>query len=95
MHQESQIVFTPGPTINFRSTRKLSSYLVRAQLHLLERTVALVSLMVYDVKLVTMLQKHRLSLESNLCRNIILVILQLQYILNSISNICIYVSRGV
>lgn len=33
MHQESQIVFTPGPTINFRSTRKLSSYLVRAKLY--------------------------------------------------------------
>ena len=36
--QEAQRVFTPGPIITFRSTRKLSSYLVRAKLYPLERT---------------------------------------------------------
>ena len=37
--QEAQRVFTPGPMITFRSARKLSSYLVRAKLYPLERTV--------------------------------------------------------
>ena len=39
MDQEAQRVFTPGPMITFRSARKLSSYLVRAKLYPLERTV--------------------------------------------------------
>ena len=39
MDQEDQRVFTPGPMITFRSARKLSSYLVRAKLYPLERTV--------------------------------------------------------
>ena len=39
MDQEAQRVLTPGPMITFRSTRKLSSYLVRAKLYPLERTV--------------------------------------------------------
>ena len=38
MDQEAQRGFTPGPTITFRSARKLSSYLVRAKLYPLERT---------------------------------------------------------
>ena len=37
--QEAQRGFTPGPMITFRSVRKLSSYLVRAKLYPLERTV--------------------------------------------------------
>ena len=36
---EAQRVFTPGPMITFCSARKLSSYLVRAKLYPLERTV--------------------------------------------------------
>ena len=32
-------VFTSGPMINFHGARKLSSHLVRAKLHPLERTV--------------------------------------------------------
>ena len=39
MDQEAQRVFTPGHMITFRSATKLSSYLVRAQLYPLERTV--------------------------------------------------------
>ena len=39
MDQETQTVVMPGPIINLRSARKLSSYLVRAKLYLLERTV--------------------------------------------------------
>ena len=39
MDQDAQRVFTPGPMITFRSARKLSSYLVRAKLYLLEKTV--------------------------------------------------------
>ena len=39
MDQKAQRVFTPGPMITFRSTRKLSSYLVRAKLYALEKTV--------------------------------------------------------
>ena len=40
MDQEAQRAFTPGPMIIFRSAQKLSSYLVRAELYPLERTVA-------------------------------------------------------
>ena len=32
-------VFTPGPMVSFRSSRKLSSYLVRAKLYPTERVV--------------------------------------------------------
>ena len=39
MDQETQRIFTPAPMITFRSARKLSSYLVRAKLYPLERTV--------------------------------------------------------
>ena len=39
MDQEAQKVFTPEPMITFHSTRKLSTYLVRAKLYQLERTV--------------------------------------------------------
>ena len=39
MDQEAQRVFTPGPMITFCSARKLNSYLVRAKLYPLERTV--------------------------------------------------------
>ena len=39
MDQDAQRVFTPGPMITFRSARKLSSYLVRAKLCPLEKTV--------------------------------------------------------
>ena len=39
IHQEAQRVLTPGPMITFRSARKLSSYLVKAKLYPLERTV--------------------------------------------------------
>ena len=40
MDQEAQRVLTPGPMITFRGARKLSSFLVRAKLYPLERTVA-------------------------------------------------------
>ena len=33
MDEEAKRVFTPGPMVSFRSSRKLSSYLVRAQLY--------------------------------------------------------------
>ena len=39
MNEEVKSVFTPAPMISFRSARKLSSYLVRAKLYPLERTV--------------------------------------------------------
>ena len=39
MNEEVKSVFTPAPMISFRSTRKRSSYLVRAKLYPLERTV--------------------------------------------------------
>ena len=39
MNEEAKKVFTPGPMISFRSARKLSSYLVRAKLYPIERTV--------------------------------------------------------
>ena len=39
MDEEVKRVFTPGPMISFRSSRKLSSYLVRAKLYPTERVV--------------------------------------------------------
>ena len=39
INEEVKTVFTPAPMISFRSARKLSSYLVRAKLYPLERTV--------------------------------------------------------
>ena len=39
MDQETKNVFTPGPMAKFRSTCKLSSYLVRAKLYPIERIV--------------------------------------------------------
>ena len=39
MNEEAEKVFTPGPMISFRSARKLSSYLVRAKLYPIERTL--------------------------------------------------------
>ena len=39
MNEQAKNVFTPGPMISFRSARKLSSYLVRAKLYPIERTV--------------------------------------------------------
>ena len=40
MNEDVKSVFTPAPMISFRSARKLSSYLVRAKLYPLERTVS-------------------------------------------------------
>ena len=39
MDKEVKILFTPGPMVSFRSSRKLSSYLVRAELYPTERVV--------------------------------------------------------
>ena len=39
MNEEVKRVFTPGPMISFRSSRKLNSYLVRAKLYPTERVV--------------------------------------------------------
>ena len=39
MNEQAKKVFTPGPMISFCSGRKLSSYLVRAKLYPIERTV--------------------------------------------------------
>ena len=39
MNDEVKDTFTPGPMVSFRTSRKLSSYLVRAKLYPLERTV--------------------------------------------------------
>ena len=39
MNEDGKNVFTAAPMISFRSARKLSSYLVRARLYPLERTV--------------------------------------------------------
>ena len=61
MDQESPRVLTPGPMITFRDARKLSSFLVRAKTYPLQRAVGS-CVMVNDVKFVTMLQRHRLSL---------------------------------
>ena len=37
--EEGKKVFFPAPIVSFKSSRKLSSYLVRAKLHPLSRTV--------------------------------------------------------
>ena len=39
MNQKVKNVFTPGPTVSYRSARKISSYLVRAKLYPLESKV--------------------------------------------------------
>ena len=39
MNEEVKTAFTPGPMISFRNAKKLSSYLVRAKLYPIERTV--------------------------------------------------------
>ena len=39
MNDEVKDSFTPGPMVSFRTFRKLSSYVVRAKLYPLERTV--------------------------------------------------------
>ena len=41
MDQETKNFFTPGPIATFCSERELSSYLVRAKLYPIERTVGL------------------------------------------------------
>ena len=38
MNNEVKKMFTPTPTISFRSARKISSYLLRAKLYPEERT---------------------------------------------------------
>ena len=40
MNEEAEKAFTPGPMTSVRSARKSSSYLVRAKLYSIERTVA-------------------------------------------------------
>ena len=39
MKREAKAVFSPGPTVSFRSAPKISSYLVRVKLYPLERFV--------------------------------------------------------
>ena len=39
MNEELKHLFTPGPMVSFRSSRKISSYLVRAKLYPVERLV--------------------------------------------------------
>ena len=39
LDKEVKEIFTPGPVVSFRGARKLGSYLVRAKLHPLERSV--------------------------------------------------------
>ena len=39
MNEEFKHVFTPGPMVSFRNSRKISSYLVRAKLYPVERSV--------------------------------------------------------
>ena len=39
MNEETKKVFSAGPMVSFRSPRKISSYLVRAKLYLLDRVV--------------------------------------------------------
>ena len=39
MNEELKHLFTPGPMVSFRSSRKISSYLVRAKLYPVERSV--------------------------------------------------------
>ena len=39
MNEELKHLFIPGPVVSFRSSRKISSYLVRAKLYPVERLV--------------------------------------------------------
>ena len=39
MNEELKHLFTPGPIVSFRSSRKISRYLVRAKLYPVERSV--------------------------------------------------------
>ena len=39
INEELKLLFTPGPMVSFRSSRKISSYLVRAKLYPVERSV--------------------------------------------------------
>ena len=39
INDEVKVVFTPKPMVSFRSSHKISSYLVRAKLYSIERTV--------------------------------------------------------
>ena len=39
MNEELKHLFTSGPMVSFRSSRKISSYLVRAKLYPVERSV--------------------------------------------------------
>ena len=39
LSKESKEIFTPGPMVSFREPRKLGSYLVRAKLYPIERSV--------------------------------------------------------
>ena len=39
MNEELKHLFTTGPMVSFRSSRKISSYLVRAKLYPVERSV--------------------------------------------------------
>ena len=64
MDQEAQQSFMHGVMVTFRSARKLTSYLIRAKLSPLKKIVGFVSVMVNDVKFLTTLRKHRLSLAS-------------------------------
>ena len=59
--RESKTVFSPGPMVSFCKTQKISSYLVRAKLHILGRTVKNA-----NVKPVLMLQKQIPFLELSL-----------------------------
>ena len=38
MNEELKHLFTPGPMVSFRSSRKITSYLVRAKLYPVERS---------------------------------------------------------
>ena len=39
LNKEVKEIFTPGPMVSFRGTRKLGSYLVRARFYPLERSI--------------------------------------------------------
>ena len=39
MSRQAKVIFSPGPMVSFRSARRISSYLVRAKLYPLERSV--------------------------------------------------------
>ena len=54
MDQEVKRTFTPQPIISYRSARKLSSYLVRAKLHPVERKVGSCNVMVNAARCVKM-----------------------------------------